>query len=107
MWRRIVKSKEPTVMTNLIIVETVTLLRRRAGFDQAKRAGERMLSGAVGEVVHVLPALLDAAWALFLQYDDQELSLVDCVSFAFMRQRSITHAFTFDDDFRTMGFPRP
>lgn len=103
-WKRIRVSPERLFLTNLIIVETVTLLRRRAGFDVAQRVGERLMCGAVGEVVHVDARLLDAGWMLFEKYRDHQLSLTDCASFAVMHARGITRAFTYDDDFRAVGF---
>jgi len=86
------------------VVETVTLLRRRAGFPVALRVGERLLSGAVGEVVHVGAPLMASGWSIFERYRDHDLSLTDCVSFALMRERRIERAFTFDADYRTLGF---
>jgi predicted nucleic acid-binding protein len=38
------------------------------------------------------------------KYADQDLSLVDAVSFVVMRERGETQAFTFDRHFLTMGF---
>lgn len=105
-WRRVVSGAGGRLLSNLIIVETVTLLRRRAGFHVAHRVGERLLSGAVGEVVHVGPAVLESAWVLFEKYQDHDLSLTDCASFALMRERRIQKAFTFDEDFRNAGFDR-
>ena len=103
-WKRILADPDRPILTSLIIVETVTLLRRRAGFVVAQRVGERLLSGAVAEIVHVDARLLLAAWAIFEKYRDHDLSLTDCASFAVMRQRGITRALTFDDDFRALGF---
>jgi uncharacterized protein len=34
----------------------------------------------------------------------RQISLVDWTSFTVMRERTITHAFAFDDDFERQGF---
>jgi uncharacterized protein len=34
----------------------------------------------------------------------RQISLVDWTSFTVMRERSITHAFAFDNDFESQGF---
>lgn len=103
-WQKVQASEEPLLLTDHIIAETVTLLRRRAGFQAAQRVGQRLLSGALGEIVYVDESLLRRAFSLLEKYGDQDLSLVDCSSFAVMKHRRIIHAFTFDDDFRAVGF---
>ena len=103
-WERVKDAGGAVLLTDQIVAETVTLLRRRAGFKAAQRVGERLLSGALGEIVYVDEALLKRAFKLFEKYSDQDLSLVDCTSFAVMRQRRLTRAFTFDNDFRAVGF---
>ena len=80
------------------------MLRRRAGFTPAERVLGRLLSGDVAEIVFCDAELFESAWSLFSRYHDKDLSLVDCVSFALMRRRRIRRAFTFDNDFRAVGF---
>jgi predicted nucleic acid-binding protein len=38
------------------------------------------------------------------RFADQELSLIDAVSFEVMRRNRLTHAFAFDRRFETAGF---
>jgi predicted nucleic acid-binding protein len=103
-WTRLQAEAAALVMTDLIVVETVTLLRRHAGFAAAQRVGERLLSGAVAELVYTDPDLMERGWALFEKYSDHDLSLTDAVSFALMRKRRMKRAFTFDKDFQNAGF---
>jgi uncharacterized protein len=44
------------------------------------------------------------AVAALLAAGRRQISLVDWTSFTVMRERSITHAFAFDDDFERQGF---
>ena len=103
-WRRLREARERFLVTDLILAETIAWLRRRAGHDVALRAGERLMSSAVTELVFVDQALLQQAWLLFRRHRDQELSLTDCVSFALLRARKLHRVFAFDDDFRALGF---
>jgi hypothetical protein len=103
-WGRVLGAAEPMVVTDLVLVETISLLRRRASHAVALRAGDRLLSGQVAELVRTDPDLLERGWLLFRAYHDELLSLTDCVSFALMKERRITRAFTFDANFESAGF---
>jgi predicted nucleic acid-binding protein len=103
-WARVQASAELLVMTDLVVVETVTVLRRRAGFSPAARAAERLLSPDVAEIIFVDRPLLERAIDLLARYREHDLSVTDCASFALMRERRISRAFAFDTDFRRVGF---
>jgi len=44
------------------------------------------------------------AWTIFERYADQDFSFNDCTSFAVMQELRLSHAFTGDHHFATMGF---
>jgi len=48
--------------------------------------------------------LEDRAESILLQYQDQNFSYTDAVSFVVMKQYEITEAFSFDKHFVTAGF---
>lgn len=85
-----------------MIVETVALIQRRLGLDA--------VAALRGEILPVLQAgwvdrdLHAEALAAMLAADRRAVSLVDNVSFQFMRQRQITRAFAFDEHFLRQGF---
>ena len=56
--------------------------------------------------MHVDEASETDAYDFFQKYKDQDFSIVDCTSFALMRQNQIRRCFTFDRHFDTMGFER-
>ena len=58
------------------------------------------------EVVHVDAALDEQAWQLLTARQDKEWSLVDCVSFVLMQQRSLYYALTNDHHFEQAGYVR-
>lgn len=104
------REKRPLVTTDYILSETVTLLRKQAGLNVAAQVWEQLDEGSLARVVQINPEHRRKARRLFVQYDKINLSLVDGVSFAVMRDMEIHEAFTFDDDFRKVGFltlPRP
>ena len=58
-------------------------------------------------ICEVIPASresLDRAVDLYHQHQDKEWTLTDCVSFAVMRERGVTHALTEDHHFEQAGF---
>ncbi|MEW6233622.1 MAG: PIN domain-containing protein, partial [Chloroflexota bacterium] len=55
-------------------------------------------------VVEVGKGVCQDAWEVFVRYSDKEWSFTDCTSFALMRRLGLGEVFTFDDDFRQMGY---
>jgi uncharacterized protein len=99
------KSRNALLSTSRdVIVETIILLRRRAGHRAATAAGDGLWEGAVVDVIRPEPRQDRAAWDIFEKHADKELSFVDCLSFALMREFRLRRAFTFDKHFLQMGF---
>lgn len=92
------------VTTNLVIAEAQIIIRRRGG----QRAGMQFLTQMRSRVrlvkVYSDENLETSAEEILRRYADQDFSLTDAVSFALMRQRGITEAFTFDRHFLIAGF---
>lgn len=98
---------EQVLTTNLVVGETWTFLRRRAGHRTAVAFIDRIgrLRDAAGLVVHRVSAEQeDAAWAWLRKHDERAYSLVDATSFEVMRDRRLREAFAFDLDFAAAGF---
>jgi uncharacterized protein len=102
-WKSLLAQRSHLVTTDLVVAESVTLARVRGGYDLSVRLGERLLAEPF-EIVWTTRPLLDAAWSLYRKYEDQMLSLCDCVSFAVMRARRLLTAFAYDRDFERAGF---
>jgi len=101
-WETLLERDEPLVTTNYVLVESFALVQNRLGMDAV-----RVLAGDVVPVLRVhwvgesehrlgLTALVAAG--------RRQLSLVDCVSFATMRELRLDTAFAFDSDFADQGF---
>lgn len=101
--KAILKTDEPLLTTDHVLVETWTLLRYRIHI----RAAERFWAGLRAGVASIEPvgtADLETAWQIGTDFRDQEFSLVDRTSFAVMRRLGITHAASFDAHFAVFRF---
>jgi predicted nucleic acid-binding protein len=92
------------VLTDLVLAETVTRLRARAGARLAARAGRSLLDSRRYEVVFVDPPRVSSGLARLEQFADKALSLTDCVSFEVMDRLDLPAAFAFDRHFRDCGY---
>lgn len=103
-WRRIAEAGDSVLTTDLVFAETVTFLRRRAGWEVSRRAGEAILRSRAVELCHPNGEQFEAAWRELLRSADPKLSLCDALSFVVMRERGVTSALTFDHHFAEAGF---
>ncbi len=91
-------------VSNHVVGETWTLLRRRAGHWAAVGFVDRLAQLPDVQVVHVDAATEEDAWRWLRRHDEREYSFVDATSFAVMRRRRIREALAFDGDFNAAGF---
>ena len=95
---------ERLVTSNLVVGETWTFLRSRAGHRHAL-AWLDVVHGGFDVQVERIDADLEAeAWAWLRVHDERRYSFVDATSFALMRRKRITDALAFDGDFAAAGF---
>ncbi len=95
---------EPLVTTNLVVGETWTFLRRRAGHVEAVGFLDNIEATTRLSVVSVDPRIEASAWAWLRRHDERDYSFVDATSFEVMRRERITDALAFDGDFTASGF---
>jgi predicted nucleic acid-binding protein len=93
---------EDLVTHSYVVVELVSLVRRRLGADAAARLIDEVLPAI--EVADVDVSLRSRALSAFRAATASDVSLVDRTSFEFMRQRGIRRAWAMDSDFTTEGF---
>jgi predicted nucleic acid-binding protein len=98
------EKKRPLLATTDVFDETVTLVRRWAGYARAIEAGESLRQSRVLELVNVEDDDREEAWDLFRRHKEAKLSFTDCTSAAIMGRLEIEEVFTFDSDFRGFGF---
>lgn len=92
----------PLWTTSFVLVETIALLQHRIGLDAARDFDEDVLPAIrvhwVDEPLYRLGA--ERLW----REDKRHVSLVDAVSFEFMRTHGISTALAVDPDFVNAGF---
>jgi predicted nucleic acid-binding protein len=92
------------LVTNHVLGEVWTFLRRRDGHPLAQRARRLMQRSPAVEVVQVAVDVEDEAWRWLDRHDERAYSFVDATSFAVMRRHGMSEALAFDDDFSAAGF---
>jgi uncharacterized protein len=102
-WLRLLNQKDTTlVCTSYVLLESITLIQRRLGMTYVQTFQASITP--VLQVAWVDPALHGMGMEMMLAANHRRLSLVDCVSFAIMRQRGVSHYFAFDEHFAEQGF---
>jgi uncharacterized protein len=100
----LIKRWSALVTTNLVIAETYNLIRRRLGHAPAIQFLESLAGVPMLIKIYSSATIESEAQAILRRYVDQDFSFVDAVSFAVMRERTITEAFAFDHHFLIAGF---
>lgn len=104
-WFRLLESGDPLFTTNYVLVESCALAQSRLGLDAVRSIQDDLLP--VIEIAWVDEATHALAMTALLAAQRRKLSLVDCVSFAVMRQRGAQMAFAFDRHFAEERFAFP
>jgi len=88
--------------TSYVIVETLALLQHRLGFDPVHDFVESLMP--VLAVEYVDEDLHRKGVERLLREHRRRLSLVDCVSLEFMREKGLTEALALDPHFADAGY---
>lgn len=91
------------ILTNLIRAETHALLLARASHYVADRFLSSLGNTPSNSLVRVTESDENKALELIARYKDKDFSMTDATSFVVMERLRITHALSFDDDFRQYG----
>lgn len=94
---------QPFLTTDAVLLEIGNALARKYR-RQAVEIIEDFLSSDDVEVARLTPELFSEALALYKHHQDKEWGLIDCISFAAMRQAEVQNALTFDQHFVQAGF---
>ncbi|MDQ6912178.1 MAG: PIN domain-containing protein [Verrucomicrobiota bacterium] len=92
------------ITTQLVVIETVSLLTKRISSFHARQWYRRLRESAGVEVRAFSTEVFREAEKLWQSHRDKEWDLIDCYSFCVMRRESIRAALAFDDHFRQAGF---
>lgn len=99
---KLVGGGRPIWATSFVVVETIALLQRRIGLAAARDFDEHVLKKI--RVRWVDEPLYRLGTERLWREDRRDLSLVDCVSFEFMKSEGLTTAFAVDPHFSDAGF---
>jgi predicted nucleic acid-binding protein len=94
----------PLLVSNHVLGEVWTFLRRRDGHAAARQARRLIAASESVDLQHVPADVEEEAWRWLDRRDEREYSFVDATSFALMRRRGLTEALAFDGDFAAAGF---
>ena len=97
------KSGEPLVTSDHVLVETWTLLHHKLDRKAAERFWEGLQSG-IALIEAVTLADLEVAWDIGVSWRDQDFSIVDRTSFAVMRRLGIDRVASLDEHFAVFRF---
>lgn len=104
IYRQIFKDFQKLIITNLIVAESYTLIRKGlgpgAGIDFLRNLGGSPRISKVFSDIEMEKQAED----IIRRFKDQDFSYTDAVSFVCMKRLNINQAFTFDRHFRTAGF---
>lgn len=101
LWKQ---DRRPVRTSNLVVGETWTWLRRRAGHSAAVRFVETVNRSNRVSVAVVDESIDERAWAWLNRHDERAYSYVDATSFEIMRRERISESLAFDGDFTAAGF---
>lgn len=104
IWRRLEKQRVQFVITNFVLDESYTLIRKRCGLEVARILRSRLIEDWRSvKIIRVTIQDEADAWNWF-QKDWSELSFTDCTSFSAMKRLDLSSTATFDDHFTRAGF---
>ena len=89
-------------VTSYVLLESIALLQHRIGLAPVRDLDRHIVP--LLSVEPVTRELHRAGIERLIKADRRHLSLVDCVSFEFMRGRGLSDAFTLDRHFAEAGF---
>ncbi len=91
--------------SDFVLDEAVTGCRNRTGNHKlAVDLGSMIFSSESIVLLKVDAEVLGDSWELFKQRREITLSFTDCTTAVLARRHGIAHIFTYDSDFRALGF---
>jgi predicted nucleic acid-binding protein len=101
-WEGLLDQEAVLVTTSYVLVETMALMQRRLGIEAVRRFQSDVYP--LLNVVWLDETFHSRAVESLLTAGARDLSLVDCASFAVMRNNGWMNAMAFDRHFKEQGF---
>ncbi len=91
--------------SDYVLDEAITGCRQRTrSHKQSLELGTAVFSSESIVLLKVDDEIIEEAWQLYGERREIELSFTDCTTAVLARKRGITDIFTYDSDFRALGF---
>ncbi len=87
-----------------ILVEYIDGVTKRISKEKAIEELENILNSKLLVVEPLKNEDWDKALLYFRKYDDNQIDMTDCLSFAIMERLGLKNVLTFDNDFRVHGY---
>ncbi|MGA2488820.1 MAG: PIN domain-containing protein [Anaerolineales bacterium] len=104
IYTHLLDSQVVLVITILVIAETQIWLRRRFGSDAALVFLNNINESTRIEIVYPDAGLEKKAKQILRQFADQDFSLADAISFAWLKDAGLSDVFAYDQHFVTAGY---
>lgn len=102
--RKLVQKGARFVTGRNIIVEYLDGITKRISKEKAIEEMDNILNSKLLVVESLKEGDWNKATTYFRKYEDQEIDMTDCLSFAMMERLGLNTVLTFDNDFRIHGF---
>jgi predicted nucleic acid-binding protein len=103
VFNTLTQARSQIVLTNFIRAEIHALILNRLGHHLADRFLEQLRQSPATTLIRVSEQDEEQALTLIARYRDKDFSITDATSFVVMERLGITHAVSFDRDFRQYG----
>lgn len=103
-WTELLESRTMLVTSCYVIVETLTLLGRRAGYRFAAERARRLYASTHITILRADEQCEIDAVNWFERMAGLQVSFTDCISFSLTKRLEIREAFSFDNHFAQAGF---
>ena len=107
IYKRLMAQKVVLALSDQIISESATLIRRKLGYSASKKFLQIIEEGeGIGLflIIFTDKELIKKAGEYFLRENDPKLSFVDALSISIMKNEKLKRCFAFDIHFPAAGF---
>lgn len=98
-----VKDQVSLITTDYVLDETVTVVKKRYGYELAVQLGRKLRASEFCRYHILSPEDEAATWAVFEKYQDKAWSYTDCSCLAIMQRLDIVEVLSLDAHFRQMS----
>jgi hypothetical protein len=99
LYQQLLRAKALLISSSWTIYEALSILKSRAGIEQAEHLWRIVNDPKTSQLVKVDEEVEDAALDMFFGFRDKDWGVVDCTSIIIMEKLGCRTAFAFDEHF--------